>query len=166
MNLVNQLAGLLEQNAQLYEQMCVKAEEEARAIQTADFARLDELLKERENLALKLRLLDENRKSLVAKIAQSIGKRGEEITLGWLADIQANETVKAGLLAAKDRLVAASEKAKDLSDFNRRLIGRAMTTIRESLRFASVLIGQPDTYSNGRTVAGRMPSGMMVTKAY
>ncbi len=167
MILINQLIGLLEQNSNLYGEMISKVEEENLAIQRCDLDRLNELVKEKENISLKLKMVDESRKNLLVKIASETGKAANEITIGELAEMPENASVRGRLLAVKERLLGDAAATKERNDFNRRLIGRAMNTIKESLRYANNLVGGPgNTYSNGKHVEGRMPSGMVVTRSY
>lgn len=167
MNRINRLIALLEQNTALYEQLLAAVEEENLAIQRCDMPRTSELVKEKENLSTQLKTVDAARKDLLAEIASGIGENADTLTIGQLAARAENAPVRARLMAVREKLLKYAAETREKNEFNRRLIGRAMNTIKETLRFSNALIGgNGDTYSNGKRVEGKMPSGMVVTRSY
>jgi flagellar biosynthesis/type III secretory pathway chaperone len=167
MNRTDKLIALLEQNADLYEQLMAAVEEENLAIQRCDMPRTGELVKEKEKLSGQLKTVDAARKTLLAEIASSIGENADTLTIDQLADRAENRPVRARMMTVREKLLKYAADIREKNEFNRRLIGRAMNTIKETLRFSNALIGgNGDTYSNGKRVEGKMPSGMVVTRSY
>lgn len=167
MKLVARLIKLLEQNADLYEQVAEKTRMEKDIIEKGSLDELNEIVKEKERLALKIRKVDHSRLLLMEEIGASLGISPSEITLEGLAVIPKYSNSGAKLLELRDRLKNAVKTAKELGDFNRVVLDRAMGTIKDSFMYASGLIdSKSDTYSRGMTVDSRISSGKMVTRSY
>ncbi len=167
MNAATQLLELLERNAALYEDLARNCDLEQAAVKQCDLPRLGELVKEKENLALKLKMMDEARGALLGRIAQEMRRDSAALTLADVAARPQAWTVKGRLLAAGERLKKAADAARDKSDFSRRLISRALDNVVGALRGANALAGgNAATYSNAKTLASAVRSGMMVARSY
>lgn len=167
MNAQARLLELLERNAMIYEELARNSDMEHQAVQACDIRRLDVLVKEKEKLALKLVMADKARNAVLEEIAAAMKRDAAAITLAEITAAPEGRALKAQLLAASGRLKKAANVAREKSDFSRRLIGRALDTVVETIRFASGLTGgETSTYSNAKTMSGKMRSGVMVTKAY
>lgn len=167
MNLTQQLIGLLGQTAAFYEKVAQASLREQKSMKAMDFAGLSDATSEKETLVLQLKMLEGSRQALVEKIA---ARAGLDPRKAGLRDIAASaEAGNAGavLLAAGERLKKAAERASGESDFSRRLIGRALDTVAESIRCANTLLGGPSaTYANGGILEGKVRSGMMVERSF
>ncbi|MBI5637393.1 MAG: flagellar protein FlgN [Nitrospinae bacterium] len=161
------LLELLDRNAHAYEELARNCDLEYQAVQACDLSRLDTLMKEKEQLALKLKMAEEARGALLEMIAAAMRRNAADITLAEIAAAPEGRALKEKLLAAGGRLKKAMDTAREKSDFSRRLIGRALDTVVETIRYANALAGgETATYSNAKTMGGKMRSGVMVTRSY
>ncbi len=167
MNAAARLVELLERNARIYEDLARICDKEQLAVQACDLSRLDELMKEKEKLALKLITAEKTRSGLMEEIAVSMKRDAATITLAEIAASPEGRALKAKLLAAGGHLNSVLNAARERSDFSRRLIGRALDTIVETIRCANALTGgETSTYSsNVKTMGNKMRSGVMVTRS-
>lgn len=167
MNASARLLELLERNAGIYEELARNSGMEHLAVQACDLPRLNELVKEKEKLAFQLVTADKARNAVLEEIAAAMKRDAATITLAEIAVAPEGRALKTKLLAAGGRLKNAAGAAREKSDFSRRLIGRALDTVVETIRYANGLTGgETSTYSNSKTMGNKMRSGVMVTRAY
>lgn len=167
MNAPARLLELLERNTRIYEELARNCDKEHQAVQNCDLPRLDELMREKEKLALKLMTADKARSSVLEEIAAAMKRDAAAITLAEIANVPEGRALKAKLLAAGGQLKKAAAAAREKSDFSRRLIGRALDTVVETIRCTNALTGgETSTYSNAKTMGNKMRSGVMVTRSY
>ncbi len=167
MNAPERLLELLESSARMYEDFSSSCEMEHLAVQAGDLPRLKKLMAEKEKLAVKLLAVNTARNALQEEIASAMKRNAADITLSEIAASPQGRALKAKLLSAGDRLNKAAKSAREKSDFGRRLIGRAMNTVVETIRYATALTGgETSTYSNAKTMGSKMRSGVMVARTY
>lgn len=163
---VERLAEILEQNAELYEQMTEKTREEQSVLESASTERLSEILIIKEAMAARIRELEDKRASLMEKIGEKLARKPGDITLLELANLPENSRHRAKLIAVRERLTRAGETASRINDFNRTLLNKAISTVRDSIEYAATLIEPAVTYSAELSVKNRTPSGQVVKKSY
>lgn len=167
MNAPARLLELLKRNAGIYEELARNSDKEQLAVQACDMPRLNELMKEKEKLALKLITADMARKAVLEEIATAMKRDAATITLTEITAVPDGRALKTQLLDASDHLKKAANAAREKSDFSRRLIGRALDTVVETIRYTNGLTGgEASTYSNLKTMGNKMRSGVMVTRSY
>ena len=167
MNATARLLELLDRGARDYEEMARICDTEQQAVQACDLPRLNKLMREKENLALRLKASEEARGALIEMIAATMKRNPAALTLAEIAAAPEGHALKARLVAAGERLKKAASAAREKSDFSRRLIGRALDTVVEAMRCANTLAGgETATYSSAKTVGNKMRSGVMVTRSY
>ena len=79
--LLDQLTQLLNQEAGLYESMAAVIDKEKDAAIRTELSRLIETRKEKENILLKLRIMEDQRTRIVAKMADDLGYLPHDLTL-------------------------------------------------------------------------------------
>lgn len=163
---VERLAEILEQNAELYEQMAEKTREEQSVLESASTERLSEILIIKEAMAARIRELEDKRASLMEKIGEKLARKPGDITLLELANLPENSRYRAKLIAVRERLTRAGETASRINDFNRTLLNKAISTVRDSIEYAATLIDPAITYSPELSIKSRTPSGQVVKKSY
>ncbi|MEE8483783.1 MAG: flagellar protein FlgN [Nitrospinota bacterium] len=166
MKLTSQLIKILEQNADLYDQLAEKSDREKDVIQSRSLEALNEIIKAKETIVLKLKMLEEARRSLIEKIGAKLNMPSSEITLSYLAQLDPNSANGEKLLAVGERLADAAKLNQNHNDFNGRLINRAMGSTLGSLQFINKFIGPGETYSSGKVINSVLPSGRLVAKSY
>ncbi len=103
---------------------------ERKCLLNIDAEELEEISKEKDTLVMRLRLLEEERRRLTAKIAGDRGL-GAEINLKELAGITGNN-VFTGL---RSTLVSLIQSIEEMNKFNSILIDRSLTYIRTTINF-------------------------------
>ena len=166
MKTVEWLTQILAQIAELYEQMAEKTREEQSVLESASTERLNEIIKIKEEIAAGIRELENKRTSLMEKIAKKLGRSPGDITLQELANMPENSLYRENLMALRERLTKAGEVAAKINDFNRALLGKAISTVRDSIECAAALIEPAVTYSAELSLKNRTPSGRVVKKSY
>ena len=167
MNAIENLADTLAENAELYEKIAQITREEKSVLESASLERLNEVIKEKETIAQKISLLEKKRPKLLEEVGKELGRPPGEITLKELADTEEyGSRYGEKLIALRDRLKSAGEAAAMANDVNRSVIGGAIKTVMESLRFATGLIEPAITYSQQLAIKSSAPSGRVVRKSY
>lgn len=167
MNAPARLLELLERTARIYEDLARNCEMEQLAVQACNLPRLNELIMEKEKLAIQLMKADKARTAILEEIAAAMKRDASAITLAEIAAAPDGRALRTNLLSAGGHLKKASNAAREKSDFSRRLIGRALGTVVDTIRCASSLTGgETSTYSNTKTMGGKMRSGVMVARSY
>ena len=166
MKQVEWLTQILTQIAELYDQMAEKTREEKSVLESASMERLNEILIIKEAMAARIRELEDKRASIMEKIAKKLDRSPGDITLQELASMPENSLYRENLMALRERLRKTGEAAAKVNDFNRALLGKAISTVRESIEYAAGLIEPAVTYSAELSVKNRTPSGQVVKKSY
>lgn len=167
MKAIENLADTLAQNVELYEQIAHITKEEKFVLESASLERLNEVIKEKETIAQKIRTLEKKRIELLGEVAMELGIPPDTITLKEIADTKEyRERYGEKLIALRDRLKKAGEEAAIANNVNRSVISGAITTVLESLRFATGLIEPAITYSQKLAIKSSALSGRVVRKSY
>ncbi len=103
---------------------------ERRCLLNIDAEKLEEISKEKDTLVMRLRLLEEERRRLIGKIA---GDRGlsAEINLKELERVTGNSIFS----ILRSTLVSLLQSIEEMNRFNSVLIDRSMTYIRTNMNF-------------------------------
>jgi len=94
------------------------------------------------------------------------GRAAGGLTLGALADMPENRAFRKKILAIREKLLKAAERAKELNDFNRALINKTMLSVMGSIKFANSLMEPAVTYSPSREIKTRKTPGTMIKKSF
>ena len=146
---VQQLVALLEKEANLYQALLSLIFDERNALIDSDLARLNAAGKEKENLYLKLRILEEQRSQLLTQLARMMACPSSELTLSRLS--QKLTTPYADRLNDCSRnLVSLLEKVQKASRHNKGLFNHSIELIRGSFNlFSNLLASGPVYYRTG-----------------
>lgn len=166
MKQVEWLTQILTQIAQLYDEMTEKIREEKSVLKSASMERLNKIIIIKESMAARIAELEDKRTSLMEKIAKKLGRSVGDITLQELANMPENSLYRENLMALRERLRKTGEAASKINDFNRALLGKAISTVRDSIEYAAGLIEPAVTYSAKLSLKNRTPSGRVVKKSY
>jgi hypothetical protein len=83
--LLNKLIGLLEHAAELYQSLFAVVQNDKNAVVDLDLQQLNEACKAKDNLLLKLRILEEQREQIMVRMADEIGCSPQGLTLTQLS---------------------------------------------------------------------------------
>ena len=167
MKAIENLADTLTENAELYERIARITIEEKSVLESASLERLNEVTKEKEAVAHKLRELEKKRIALLEEIGKKLGRPPGELTLKEIADTgEYRGLYGEKLLSLRERLAKAGEAAARANDINRSVIGGLISTVLESFRFAVGLIEPAITYSPQLSIKNSSLPGRVVRKSY
>ncbi len=161
--LIKRLTGLLEEETELFESLFFILIDEKKALTSARMNKLNEACKEKENIILKIRILEEQRIRVLQKISTLNDCPHENITMEGLSEL-ADEDEYARLRKCRSNLLSLAESIGELNNSNRSLLNHSIDFVRTSLSFLDNFISpRPLYFSNGQIRAyeqsGRIFSG-------
>jgi flagellar biosynthesis/type III secretory pathway chaperone len=86
-HLLNKLIGLLEHAAELYQSLLAVVQKEKKAVMGLNLNQLNKACKAKDNLLLKLRILEEQRAQLIGRLAVDLGCSPQELSLNKLSQL-------------------------------------------------------------------------------
>ena len=140
MNLMlEQLLGLLDREAALYQSVLDLIEREKEAAVRSELNALNETVAEKENLMAGLRKIDEQRSGLTARLAEALGYSPKDLTLKKLSQLVdepfAGRLQKAGtnLQSVLNQVQEANQRSKQLFEHSLDLLHGAFNLLNELL---------------------------------
>ena len=159
--LLIKLSGLLEQETELYQALLAAIDEEKRAVIATDLAKLNETTKAKENLLLKLRILDEQRSHLLRKLADLLGEPVEALSLKKLS--QMVEVPHASRLErSRSRLVSLIAKIQVANHRNRDLFSHSLELVKGSMNLLNNLMASSPVYFRTGDIQQRDQTGKIL----
>lgn len=163
MNAVDAMKAVLREQLRCCRSLLSVLQKERARLVDFDVAGIEELAKEKDTLLLQIRLLDEERARLAARVGgeaarttdhcgapnESPRPEGADMTLKRLAELTGDPALSELRLALKSLL----ESIEDLNGFNRVLIERSLDTLRAGAGFLGAL---------GASAAGAKAAGALV----
>lgn len=128
------LIDLLQQEETIYQEMALLLSQERDALSALAVERLGEIVARKETLALRIKALDESRKVLARRLAQSLRFPENEITISLLCS-QAPGPQAQRLRQIGDSLRRCVEHCKQLNDHNERAVARGMDLINDAIQY-------------------------------
>ena len=161
--LLNSFLGLIEDEADLWASLLGDMQAERRAVVASDLKQLNRVSKSKENVILKIRIMEAQREQMLAKIAGYLNIPPPELTLETLSG-RLTEPFASRFADLRSKLTALTESIRDLNQSNRALVQQSLELVRGSLSALDGLISPRPVYFNtGRLPApdrgGRMLSG-------
>jgi flagellar biosynthesis/type III secretory pathway chaperone len=161
--LINRLLLLLDDIVSLYRSMLILYHEERQALLDFDLDGISTSAKKKENLVLKIKILEEQRHRTIDAIAAALGLDATDLTISRLADkVDIRQAYK--LSALGDKLSETVNEIKDVHRSNRSLITHSQGLVTHALAFlGSQLNPDPVYYQNG-SLAVQDQSGRFLTR--
>lgn len=151
---INDLTDILARNIDLYEELAAELEKEREACKMSSLGKINESLKRKETIILKIRSIEEARQRVVDGLGAQTGL-GSVLTISRLMEI-ADDSAKSRLSSLRTRLAAAIEKVNELNNFNRGLIERLMSINYNAASYLQNLIEPQQTYGKaGGRLSGK-----------
>ena len=162
-DILNKLLGLLEHQTDLYQDLLTLIEKEKQAVIATDLAGLNETAKVKDNLLLKIRILDEQREHLLRKLADELEHPVQELTLTRLSQLveapQANRLKR--LRSAFSSIIAKIQQANDR---NRTLFSHSLELVRSSVNLLNNVMTISPVYFSSGCIQHRDQTGKIVYK--
>ena len=163
--LLKKLLGLLEEETTLLESLLRVLQNEKGAVVDSNIKALDKATKEKENLILKIRILEEQRMHLMERVADVLDHPAQFLTVTQLSQL-VEAPYSNRLKECCSNISALTQSIQDLSDTNKGLLVHSLELVRDSLSLFDNLMAPPPVYyrtgkihANGQT--GKVLSGKM-----
>jgi flagellar biosynthesis/type III secretory pathway chaperone len=159
--LLTKLSGLLEQETELYQALLAAIDKEKRAVIATDLTKLNETTKVKENLLLKLRILDEQRSHLLRKLADVLHQPMEVLSLKRLSQM-VEAPYASRLERCRTRLVSLIAKIQDANHRNRDLFSHSLELVKGSMNLLNNLMASSPVYFRTGDIQQRDQTGKIL----
>jgi flagellar biosynthesis/type III secretory pathway chaperone len=162
--LLNDLLGLLEGEIGLYASMLLALQKEKKAIVDSNHEGLNETSREKENLFLKIRILEEQRLSVLEKLAQSLGQPSQGLTLSKLSQL-VQEPQSTQLGDCHSTFLSLAQGIQEINLSNKALLTHSLDLVKGSLSLLSDLLSSNQVYyRTGKMEAGNQSGRLLCGK--
>ncbi len=152
--LLNDLLGLLEGEIGLYASMLLALQKEKKAIVDSNHEELNETSREKENLFLKIRILEEQRLSVLEKLARNLGQPAQNLTLNKLSQL-VQEPQSTQLADCHSTFLSLAQGIQEINLSNKALLTHSLDLVNGSLSLLSELLSSnPVYYRTGKMETG------------
>jgi flagellar biosynthesis/type III secretory pathway chaperone len=143
--ILEKFLGLLEQQTELYGLLLTVIDDEKNAVLAANLVKLNEAGKAKENLLLKLRILEEQRKHLLDKLAAHLKQPVETLTLAKLSYLVGQPHAHR-LADCRSILLNLIGKIRQANEDNRDLFAHSLNLVRASVNLINSLMSSSPVY--------------------
>jgi len=153
-HLLNKLIGLLAHATEIYQALLQVVQSEKDAVVGLNLKQLNEACKTKDNLLLKLRILEEQRQKVMDRVADELGCSSRGLTLTQLSQ-QVDESYARLLLDRCADLLALIQTLQDVTQQNKSLMSHSMQLIQGSCNLLNNLMAaNPVYYRSGNVDSG------------
>lgn len=153
-HLLNKLIGLLAHATEIYQSLLQVVQNEKDAVVGLNLKQLNEACKTKDNLLLKLRILEEQRQQVMDRLADELGCSSQGLTLTQLSQ-QVDESHARRLLDRCTDLLALIQTLQDVTQQNKSLMSHSMQLIQGSCNLLNNLMAaNPVYYRSGNVDSG------------
>jgi len=161
--LLNSLLMLLLDEVALYRSMLVVCQDERQALLSFALDNITETSKKKENLILKVKILEEQRTHIIDQIAANLNLPASDLTITRLAEkVDIRYSHRLSTLGAE--LSSVLNDIKVLQNSNRSLITHSQGLVSGSLAFLSNSLTPDPVYHRDGSVSRQERSGRLVTR--
>ncbi len=160
-HLLNKLIGLLTHATELYQSLLGVVQNEKDAVVGLNLKQLNEACKAKDNLLLKLRILEEQRQHVMDRVADELGCSSQGLTLTRLAQ-QVDESYARRLLDRSTDLLALIQILQDVTQQNKSLISHSMQLIQGSCNLLNNLMAASPVYYRSGNMDGADQTGRLL----
>jgi flagellar biosynthesis/type III secretory pathway chaperone len=163
-HLLNKLIGLLEHTTELYQALFSVVQNEKNAVVGLDLQQLNEACKAKDNLLLKLRILEEQREQIMVRLAAEIGCSSQGLTLTQLS-LLVDESYARRLVDLSRDLLALIQSLQDATQQNKFLMSHSMQLIQGSYNLLNNLMATNPLYYRSGNVQKTDQTGKLLSGA-
>ena len=161
--LLNRLLMLLADEVGLYRSLLDVCRDERRALLSFELDGITTTSKKKENLILKVRILEEQRAHLIHQIAGSLNLPAAELTITRLAEkVDIRYSYKLSERGAE--LLSVIEEIGRLQHANRSLMTHSQGLVSSSLSFLNSILNPDPVYHRDGSVSRQDQSGRLLTR--
>ena len=163
-HLIKKLIGLLEHTTELYKLLFAVVQNEKNAVVGLDLQQLNEACKAKDNLLLKLRILEEQREQIMNRLAAEVGCSPQGLTLTQLS-LLVDESFARRLIDISRELLALIQSLQDATQQNRFLMSHSMQLIQGSYNLLKTLMAANPLYYRSGNVQNTDQTGKLLSGA-
>ena len=163
-HLLNKLIGLLEHTTELYQSLFAVVQNEKNAVVGLDLKQLNEACKAKDNLLLKLRILEEQREQIMVRLAAEIGCSSQGLTLTQVS-LLVDESYARRLVDLSRDLLTLIQSLQDATQQNKFLMSHSMQLIQGSYNLLNNLMAANPLYYRSGNVQKTDQTGKLVRGA-
>ena len=163
-HLIKKLIGLLEHTTELYKLLFAVVQNEKNAVVGLDLQQLNEACKAKDNLLLKLRILEEQREQIMVRLAAEIGCSPQGLTLTQLS-LLVDESFARRLIDISRELLALIQSLQDATQQNRFLMSHSMQLIQGSYNLLKTLMAANPLYYRSGNMQNTDQTGKLLSGA-
>jgi flagellar biosynthesis/type III secretory pathway chaperone len=163
-HLLNKLIGLLEHATELYQSLFTVVQDEKNAVVGLNLQQLNEACKFKDNLLLKLRILEEQREQIMVRLAAEIGCSSRGLTLTQLS-LLVDESSARRLVDRSRDLLALIQSLQDAMQQNKFLMSHSMQLIQGSYNLLNNLMAANPLYYRSGNVQKTDQTGKLLSDA-
>ena len=153
-HLLNKLIGLLAHATEIYQALLQVVQNEKDAVVGLNLKQLNEACKTKDNLLLKLRILEEQRQQVMDRVADELGCSSLGLTITQLSQ-QVDESYARRLLDRCTDLLSLIQTLQDVTQQNKSLMSHSMQLIQGSCNLLNNLMAaNPVYYRSGNVDSG------------
>ena len=146
---MNEFLGLLEEEKNILIALLETMQDEKKAVVNSELKELNETSKKKENIILKIRILEEQRVRMLGQLADSIGYSDGVLTLIILSQL-VEEPFSSRLMEYHANLLALTHSIHDINKGNNALLLHSIDLIKGSLTLLeSLMVSNPLYYRTG-----------------
>ena len=161
--LLNRLLMLLMDEVGLYRSLLAVYQDERQALLSFSLDSITETSKKKENLILKVKILEEQRIAIVDQLAKNLNQPAADLTLTRLAEkVDIRYSYRLSTLGAE--LSSVLEEIGALHHANRSLITHCQGLVSGSLAFLSNHLAPDPVYHRDGSVSTQGRSGRLLTR--
>lgn len=163
-HLIKKLIGLLEHTTELYKLLFAVVQNEKNAVVGLDLQKLNEACKAKDNLLLKLRILEEQREQIMVRLAAEIGCSPQGLTLTQLS-LLVDESFARRLIDISRELLALIQSLQDATQQNKFLMSHSMQLIQGSYNLLNTLMAANPLYYRSGNMQKTDQTGKLLSGA-
>jgi flagellar biosynthesis/type III secretory pathway chaperone len=161
-HLLNKLLGLLEHATDLYQSLLTVVQNEKDAVVGLNLQQLNEACKSKDNLLLKLRILEEQREQLMGKLAVELDCSPKGLTLTQLS-LMVDEPYAHRLRDRSADLLALIQTLQEAAGQNKFLMSHSMQLIQGSYNLLNNLMATNPVYYRRGNVQSSDQTGKLLS---
>jgi flagellar biosynthesis/type III secretory pathway chaperone len=160
-HLLDKLLEALEHATDLYHSLFRVVQNEKDAVVGLNLQKLNEACKAKDNLLLKLRILEERRQQLMDRLAANLGRSPQGLTLTKLSQL-VDEDYADKLRDTSTDLLAVIQALQEATRQNKLLMSHSMQLIQGSYTFLNNLMNVNPVYYSSGSVHNAVQTGKLL----
>jgi flagellar biosynthesis/type III secretory pathway chaperone len=160
-HLLDKLLGSLEQATDLYQSLFRVLQNEKDAVVGLNLQQLNEACKAKDNLLLKLRILEEQREQIMDRVAAELGRSPQRLTVTELA-LLVDKFYADRLRRCSADLVVLIEALQNATRQNKFLMSHSMQLIQGSYNLLNNLMAANPVYYSSGNVQNNAQTGKLL----